>query len=165
MRFYQNLFGPIEDAYGRWFVRICTILMVNLVLSMTLFMVELENARASSQYQGPSGFWYGYTLIGMTLGALALGVWVSRWLIRIDKVLFLLTVAYLFLGQKAQGVRNERFEADYDTSTNGWEYLVMMVMAAAAMRIWALWRRSQREQELAHVLAEARLESEPADAD
>lgn len=155
---YQDLFGSLEQDYGRWFVRICMILIANLVLTMIIFMAMLESARSSSQYQDPSGFWYSYSLIGMTLGFIALGFWGGWWLIRVDKILFCLVLSYLVLGQKAQEVRNERFNSSYDTSTNVWEYFVMMLLAVAAIRIWVLWRRSQNRQELARVLDEARIE-------
>lgn len=159
MRFYQNLFGPIEDAYGKWFVRIC---LVAGLLSAPGFFTALVLILEYPEAEGLVTYW---SFASSLVFAAVLAVGAARWLIRTDKVLFLLAVAYLFLGRKAQAVRNERFDSTYDTSTNGWEYLVMMVMAVAAVRVWMLWRRSQREQELARVLAEARLESEPVDAE
>lgn len=156
---YRGLFGQFEEKYGRWFVRIC---LVAGLLSAPGFFTALVLILEYPEAEGIVTYW---SFASSIVFAAVLAVGAARWLIRTDKVLFVLAVAYLFLGQKAQVVRNERFDANYDTSTNGWEYLVMVVMAVAAVRVWMLWRRSQREQELAHVLAEARLETEPADAE
>lgn len=135
--------GPTEDEYGRLFVRISVVLIINFVVGMMAFMYAID-ASAWGSTKDPSPLWEYYGALSMFVGFAAMMLWAGRWLIRRDKVLYGIYIAACVNYVVSQYFAyNAVTDAEYDAALQPWGNIMLLLILVAGLRLWVLHRRHQ----------------------